>query len=95
MRITSLQVRNYRCFEDTGTISTTAVNLIVGKNNVGKSSLLKAIFSLQVGGEIRPEDLRIGSTANSGGFRTPIPIESGHPFRGFRTPEEARRPAFV
>ncbi len=24
--------------------------------------------------------------ADFGGFRTPVPIESGHPFRGFRTP---------
>jgi hypothetical protein len=34
-------------------------------------------------------------SADSGGFRTPIPIESGHPFRGFRTPEGARRLTFV
>ncbi|MGH9075529.1 MAG: HAMP domain-containing protein, partial [Acidimicrobiales bacterium] len=32
---------------------------------------------------------------DSGGFRTPIPIESGHPFRGFRTPGAGGRVALA
>jgi hypothetical protein len=41
-------------------------------------------------------DSRVGLTdADSEGFRTPVPIESGHPFRSFRTPWEVRRLAFV
>jgi hypothetical protein len=48
--------------------------------------------------ELRERAVRMAiekRAADSGGFRTPIPIESGHPFRGFRTPEGARRLTFV
>lgn len=37
----TLQFKNYRIFEDTGEISLTAINLLVGSNSSGKSSFLK------------------------------------------------------
>ena len=39
----SLRIKNFRCFEDLTIESLGRVNLIVGKNNSGKSTLLEAI----------------------------------------------------
>lgn len=44
--IDSLKVRNYRSFSEFGLEQTGLVNLIVGTNNSGKSSLLEAIYLL-------------------------------------------------
>lgn len=41
--IEELQIQNFRCFEDITISSIGQVNLIVGKNNIGKTSLLEAI----------------------------------------------------
>jgi AAA15 family ATPase/GTPase len=40
----SLHIKNFRCFEDLTIPSLGRVNLIVGKNNSGKSTLLDAIY---------------------------------------------------
>jgi AAA15 family ATPase/GTPase len=40
----SLHIKNFRCFEDLTIPSLGRVNLIVGKNNSGKSTLLEAIY---------------------------------------------------
>ncbi len=40
----SIHIKNFRCFEDLTIPSLGRVNLIVGKNNSGKSTLLDAIF---------------------------------------------------
>jgi AAA15 family ATPase/GTPase len=41
-----LTVQNYRCFEDFHIDGLERVNLFVGKNNIGKTSLLEAIYLL-------------------------------------------------
>ena len=41
--LNSLHIKNFRCFEDLTIPSLGRVNLIVGKNNSGKSTLLEAI----------------------------------------------------
>lgn len=40
----SLHIRNFRCFEDLQVPSLGHINLIVGKNNTGKSTLLEAVY---------------------------------------------------
>ena len=40
----SFRVQNYRCFEDLELTDLARINLIAGKNNVGKTSLLEALF---------------------------------------------------
>ncbi len=51
MKIINLRMVGIRCFEDTGTVSLSPTcNVVVGHNNSGKSTLLKGIISLQVGG---------------------------------------------
>lgn len=41
-----IRIRNFRCFEDLTVSSLSRVNLIAGRNNVGKTALLEAIFLL-------------------------------------------------
>ena len=46
----SLRIRNYRVFSDLEMGDLSRINLIGGKNNSGKTSLLEAIFLLSAGG---------------------------------------------
>ena len=46
----SLRIRNYRVFSDLEIGDLSRINLIGGKNNSGKTSLLEAIFLLSAGG---------------------------------------------
>lgn len=58
MRIDQLRLVGIRCFEDTGDLSLAGkINLIVGHNNAGKSTLLKGILNLQ-GMPLDAEDVR-------------------------------------
>ncbi len=62
MRITTLQLENFRSFERMGPIDLGQINVLIGPNNSGKSSILKAMHLLQEGGgEIYP-NVRVGST---------------------------------
>ena len=59
MKIHDLRVAGIRCFEDTGDfLFDPKCNIFVGKNNAGKSTILKAIVGLQSypfdGVDIRP-----------------------------------------
>ena len=47
-----LHIRNYRVFNDLTINQLSRINLIAGKNNSGKTSLLEAIFLLS-GAEMR------------------------------------------
>lgn len=61
MRITSLELINFRSFENMGPIEFGQVNVLIGKNNSGKSSILKALHLAQEGcGSIFP-DVRINA----------------------------------
>ena len=46
----SLRVKNYRVFKDLKIDGLHRINLIAGKNNSGKTSLLEAMFLLSGGG---------------------------------------------
>jgi hypothetical protein len=49
----SLRLENYRCFPTYRLSSLSRVNLIVGKNNCGKTSVLEAVHLLAAGGDPR------------------------------------------
>ena len=46
MKLTSVQIRNYKCIEDTGSFSLADVTALVGKNESGKTAVLTAIEKL-------------------------------------------------
>jgi hypothetical protein len=54
-RPTSLHIRNFKCFDDFTLETIGDVNLIAGKNNVGKTSLLEAVAIWASGGH--PKEL--------------------------------------
>lgn len=65
MKIEDLRLVGIRCFDDTGTIKLHPnCNVFVGKNNAGKSTLLKAVLSLQ-GFPFGQVDMRPGSATSS------------------------------
>jgi predicted ATP-dependent endonuclease of OLD family len=46
MKLVAAQVTNYRCIEDSGEFNLNQVTCLVGKNESGKTSLLKALNSI-------------------------------------------------
>ena len=49
MLFDTLRVKEFRSIADSGTLELGPVNLIVGRNNSGKSSLLRAVYFTQNG----------------------------------------------
>ena len=68
----SLRIRNYRVFKDLEISGLHRINLIAGKNNSGKTSLLEAIFLLSGAGN--PQ-----MAMNPNVIRRPIPISGVTP----------------
>ena len=63
MKITSIELTNVRGFKETGLISlSNKINLFIGANNAGKSTILNAIFLLQRQNSLKQTDITIGET---------------------------------
>lgn len=62
-RLTNIHIKNYRSIRDSGAVPVTKLFAVIGKNNTGKSSFLKAIQIL-LGGitEIHPHDFHKGAS---------------------------------
>lgn len=75
MKITSLRLQNIRTFLDSGPIELGPITLLVGKNNTGKSTLLRAIGTLQSNSGLDGNAVRHGF--NSGVIT--MQLESGDP----------------
>lgn len=58
MRITRMNIRNLKSYEDSGTLEFGPINVIVGRNNSGKSVLLRGIHLIQTGSLFQPSDAR-------------------------------------
>jgi len=65
VRVRSVRVRNFRAFEDSGALDLGAINVIVGPNNAGKSSLIRALALLQEGLPLGGGDVRLGTDAST------------------------------
>lgn len=63
MRVTTFRVTNFRSFVDSGPIALGPINVLIGANNAGKSSLLRALHQIQLGGQAVAGDIRAGQTS--------------------------------
>src|SRR5260221_4527726 len=61
MLFNSLRVQGYRSIKDSGTLRLGPITLVIGRNNAGKSALLRAVYLLQEGSQLQEQDVRIGS----------------------------------
>jgi len=53
MELKSLYIKNYKNFKELEIVTLAPVNLIIGRNNVGKSNLLEALFIYTANGSMR------------------------------------------
>ena len=60
MRVKSIRLQNYRSFVDSGEVDLGPINVLVGPNNTGKSSILRALYLMQHGGGDFFPDVRVG-----------------------------------
>ena len=58
MRISTVKLNNFRCFANVNIELSKGINLIIGSNNSGKSTLLKSVAWLQEGAFVSIDDLR-------------------------------------
>ncbi|WP_413708055.1 ATP-dependent nuclease [Ralstonia sp. Ralssp110] len=61
MRIQHLRLRNFRSIVDSGHLALGPMNVLVGANNAGKSSVLRGLYLLQEGSGQTFADIRLGT----------------------------------
>ncbi|MFD9631702.1 ATP-dependent nuclease [Streptomyces violascens] len=62
MKIAKISLENWKSFSSTGEIPLGVINVLVGRNNSGKSGFLRAIHLLQNGADLQTENMRIGES---------------------------------
>src|SRR6478609_8868084 len=65
MRITSLRISNIKSIADSHDIDFGPITLLVGRNNTGKSTVLRSIYALQDQGQLTAKDVRIGQSTGA------------------------------
>ena len=60
MRVTSLQLTGFRSFVDMQRIDLGSINVFIGANNSGKTSILRALYLMQQSNEPVYPDVRVG-----------------------------------
>lgn len=68
MRVTSLELSRFRSFVHMGPIDLGQINVLIGANNAGKSSILRGLYSIQQGLENPYSDVRVGGTSSEIGI---------------------------
>lgn len=61
VKVTSVRLQNFRSFSDSGSIELGQLNVLIGANNSGKSSILRGLHHIQQGLESIYDDVRVGS----------------------------------
>lgn len=61
MRISSVRIINFKSVMDSGTLDLGPITLLVGRNNSGKSSVIRALHVLQTSGPADLRDIRYGA----------------------------------
>src|SRR5262245_58801587 len=62
MKISSIRIENWKSLSDTDHLALGDVNVFVGRNNTGKSAILRAVRLLQYGHTVEGSDIRLGET---------------------------------
>jgi predicted ATP-dependent endonuclease of OLD family len=62
MLFSHLRIQNFQSISDSGELNLGPITLLVGRNNTGKSAILRAVYSFQEGAPNRTDDIRLGST---------------------------------
>jgi predicted ATPase len=62
MKVSTVRITNWKSFEDTGVVKLGDINVIVGRNNSGKSAFIRAIHLMQGSGTAGRNDVRLGAT---------------------------------
>lgn len=76
MRVNSLQLTDFRSYKKTDQIDFDQINILIGPNNSGKTSILRALYLLQVG-YLNHGDIRFGS--NKAKVQIEIDLKNPHP----------------
>jgi predicted ATPase len=71
MPLSRVRVRNFRSIEDSGELELGPITILTGRNNSGKSALLRAIFLLQGDWDSQDRRLRSASVPIISAFFTP------------------------
>jgi hypothetical protein len=61
MKLASVRIVNYKSFIDTEDVELGPINILVGRNNAGKSAFIHAVHLLQEGAGYNPRDIRYGA----------------------------------
>jgi len=65
MRVVDLRLRDFRSFIDSEMIQLATINVLVGANNAGKSSVLRGLYLMQDGAGPPFGDVRVGAVSAS------------------------------
>lgn len=60
MKVKNIRLQRFRSFVDSGVIELAQINVIIGRNNSGKSSILRGLHNLQNGLQDPFADVRVG-----------------------------------
>lgn len=60
MKVTSLELHAFRSFEHLPQIALGAINIFIGANNAGKSTVVRALYAIQEASELVGADVRVG-----------------------------------
>jgi predicted ATP-dependent endonuclease of OLD family len=61
MKISTVRIANWKSFADSGVVKLGDINVIVGRNNGGKSAFLRAVHLMQSGAPVASGDVRLGA----------------------------------
>ena len=91
MRVTSLRLKNFRSFADSGAIDLNQINVLIGANNSGKTTILRGLNQLQLGVPDPFGDVRVGETE----ARIEIGLTQGQDTPGWITQGSAEKFTFT